>query len=993
MANSGKMKKRIILSSAPKNPIKHKTTNQIKINWDYMNKRSSCSKSSNSNTIIIDDSIYGRFHDLLNNCSPEFGKIWEEKGPRSLLDLRINSENETIIHYVCQHDNVELAKILLNYRLFLNLLNYGKVMSKETLEKEEFRKFVYSESSSGENAFYQCLKRLDRNKSDEDKLKEILRLFIKSDLLLNTNIYINKRAGYKTTILHLLIESEQLELLKYFIDIYEFGDDEYDPIDFMKRDFLDRTPLMVALDTGNKIISELIYKKAKSQMKNEELTRADEYINEFDCDDDNMLKKTILQNKLIIVSSKDEIKNLDIMKNQYSREIDGQSFESIWLEYLLLANKFNIVIAERDSESFSDDMKKQIFINRVNKTISERHSLVTIVIVNYTEFYEQLSDFLRFLPYNFKIILVSTNVPVLKLNFSIKQQAFKYQQQTSSALTDNSTVDFEKFIHQDIKRLNQYISDDVGIEEAIKLFKQVLKFEQLPDSLKHLEYKFFDKLGDFWACFYNNFNKSLFNYEKAFNVWPEGKTFERANLLIKLGESYLKCANKSQALDNSLKAYEICKKLTPVRNDILGKCYESIARYYKHEKNSEKEIDYLKKAIESYTGDDFKVARIKNLIFCAYSNQGLENKSNLKEALKYLNESNEYYLNSSPDNQALGKYNLGIAYSESDDEENKKKAICYYQESIDKNTEFYKENSHIYIANALNNIGLVYEDLGDRKKAIQHYKRALEMFEIIHKRDHADSTMVLNNIGTCYDVDECRKQGTPLIILIQLEYLTAAHGMYERLSQKDDCFKEDVALAAFNMGIAFHYLNRIEKAKDYFEKARQLYDKLGKKRDKLETLFLQYDCDKENKSHRNEIIETSKEVFEARYCIILNIAKNFRKDDKNYQDEMLEMMVKVSMRYFSNFDDVEPKKPLMSSNKQKAKCILFFDVDQLTNNDKPKFEFKVANSSYISINKRSNDQELLILFKVAKSSYVSINKRSNDQKLLILFNFVDQVSN
>ena len=952
MENSGKMKKRIIISSAPKNPIKHKTTNQIKINWDYMKKpsNSSCSKGSNSNTIIIDDSIYRRFHVLLNDCRHEFGKIWEEKGPRSLLDIRVNSENETIIHYVCQHDNVELAKILLDYRLFLNLLNYGKSMSKETLEKEEFRRFVYSESSSGENAFYQCLKRLDRNKNDA--LKDILRLFIKSDLLLNTNIYINKRAGYKTTILHLLIESEQFELLEDFIDIYdEYDDDEYDPIDFMKKDFLDRTPLMVALDTGNKEISKLIYKKAKSQMKNEELTRADEYINEFDCDDDNILKKTILQNKLIIVSSKDEIKKLDIMKNQYIREIDGQSFESIWLEYLLLANKFNIVIAERDSESFSDDMKKQIFINRVNKTISERHTLVTIAIVNYSEFYEQLSDFLRFLPYNFKIILVSTNEPVLKLNFSIKQQAFKYQQQTSPALKDNSTVDemmFEKFINQDIKRLNEYIRDDVGIEEAIKLFKHVLKFEQLPDSLKHLEYKFFDKLGDFCACFYNNFNKSLVYYEKAFEVWPEGETFELANLLIKLGESYLKCDNMSQALKNFSSASEICKKLTPVRNDILGKCFESIAKYYKHGKNSEKEIDYLKKAIESYTGDDLKVASMKNLIFCAYSNQGLENKSNLKEALKYLNESNEFYLNSSQDNQALGKYNLGIAYSEFDDEENNKKAICYYQESIDKNTEFYKENSNINIANALNNIGMVYENLGDHKNAIHHYKRALEMFEIIHKRDHSDLAMVLNNIGTCYDVDECRKEGTPLIILIRLEYLTAAHEMYERLSEKNDRFKEDVAMTAFNMGIAFHDLNRIEKAKDYFEKARQLYDKLEKKIDKLETLILQYDCDKENKSYRNEIIETSKEVFEERYCIILNIAKNFRKDDKNYQDEMLEMMVKVSMRYFSNFDDVESKMPLMSSIKQKAQFILFFDVNQLSKNDKPKFEFKGVKSSLIS---------------------------------------------
>ncbi len=405
---------------------------------------------------INDDTIRKNIRHLLNECNPEFAKLWDEKGPSVLLELKMNSNNETIIHYVCQHLNVELANVLLKYRAFSNLLKSG---DNTPLEEHEFKKFVFAESIHGENALYQCLRGLDRRNKNV-KLNAILRLYIDMILIRDPNDYINKRIGYKTTFLHLLIEREQLELLKYFIDCFEYGDDVYDPIDFMKKDYLEKTPLMTALEAGNKSLMKLIYDKVKAHLKVEDMKRLKEYVHCINDTKKDMFRNVLLQNKLVI-TSKDIRGSVNCMQNQYTIQLDGRSFDYIWLDYLVQSKTFQVSISKRDADNLTSDVNKQIFINRVNKRISERYTLVTLIIFNYLECFKQLKDFVKYLPYNFKIIFVSP-VGELEFDFYIKRAEYmesSIEESSSDLLRSICSItddDLERFIVNNVRSVNEY---------------------------------------------------------------------------------------------------------------------------------------------------------------------------------------------------------------------------------------------------------------------------------------------------------------------------------------------------------------------------------------------------------------------------------------------------------------------------------------------------------------------------------------------------------
>lgn len=567
-----------------------------------------------------------------------------------LLEARINAQNETIIHYVCQRDNIFLAKFLLNYKLFEALINF-KQEERRVLNKCEFGKFLYAESTSGENALYQCLTRLDAEANNK-ALGDIVKLFLKSDLIRDINMYINDRPGYKTTILHLLVEREQLELLKFFFDIWEYGDDEYDPLDFTKRDFLAKTPLQIALDTGNQKLARLIYKKTKAYLNysgNLIDSKSKDYLQLLSDEYEAPLAKIMLQNKVTIASELNG--SLKLCDAHYVREVDAQSFETVWAEYLRLANDFDIVIGKHDCGS-SNDFSKQMFINRVNKKLSDQHTLVTLILLNYTEFYNQLSDFFRFLPFNFKIVLLFKGNEPPKFNFFIKQYC-------------------------------------------------IAQFDDIPALV------FGDVFGQRHRQREHVRNKEIFDTMNT------------------------KCFLKFKLFDSTL--------------DLVRTVNSGFSDF----------AEIIIKAAQTKTH--------------------------------------------SLEDRAFSKYLLGIAYSESDNMDKKRQAIECYNESINLFRDFYKEEASVSIARALNNIGLVYEDLGNEREALVWYKKSLDMFELLYKRDHDDLYMVLNNIGTCVP------PGSKLLFSIQLDYLIKAY----RLRRRSD-------IANHNMSIAMGQEHRKNKHSKLF---------------------------------------------------------------------------------------------------------------------------------------------------------------------------------
>lgn len=136
-------------------------------------------------------------------------------------------------------------------------------------------------------------------------------------------------------------------------------------------------------------------------------------------------------------------------------------------------------------------------------------------------------------------------------------------------------------------------------------------------------------------------------------------------------------------------------------------------------------------------------------------------------------------------------------------------------ESLTKSVEKYSQAATLYhlagdLADeqtALNNLGSVYDDLGDKEKALEWYERALRLARDTSDRD--GEAVTLNNIGTLYDsIGERRKA---------LECYLEALPLRRALG---DLHGESTTLS--NIGAAYDGFGEKQKALDYYEQSLQL---------------------------------------------------------------------------------------------------------------------------------------------------------------------------
>lgn len=342
---------------------------------------------------------------------------WDKEGAISLLDTDINDRGETIVHYVCQTLNVELASHLVDFYMFFRLVSSTNSNNSPNLDKFSFREYILRPNVDGECALLQCLKRLDANNKNE-KLIQIIALFFTGDLITYpsaskvgyplahflSNFYI-RRSGWPgkpnkldKSILHFLIEREQADLLRLYIETFTFGYDHFEPLEYTTKDYLGRTPLAVAFETGNQEIIKEIYRHAKYQTPAKDLEKLKAFIELQNETKAGTLLDAILRNKMVITGNKD-VKNLLI--GEKIVELDGKNFDTLWHSYKCIGHNFPTHAVDDKNEK-----SKNIIIRAINAKLAQENSLVFLKVDNFFHF-DQIDDFLHFLPYNFKIIFVS----------------------------------------------------------------------------------------------------------------------------------------------------------------------------------------------------------------------------------------------------------------------------------------------------------------------------------------------------------------------------------------------------------------------------------------------------------------------------------------------------------------------------------------------------------------------------------------------------------
>lgn len=752
--------------------------------------------------------------------------LWNEGKRYFLLTLRINDKNETILHYAVQNCLIELVKLLLDFYKFSELLAADK-NKRDPLTMDELRSFIFVESTDGESALYRGLCKLDRQSSW--RCENTVACFFDTTwgLIDNPNLLVDNRVCHKTTILHVLIEKEQVCLLEKFIKIKG--------IDFMLKDHRSRTPLMVAFETGNPSIIRIVYNHSPEPMRDrlvpkeflECLPLRDQVLpEEFYTDTDiypfglktieSIRLKFFLKYKLIIVSPSGFI-DLDrvIPKEHFfprrTIELDCSCFTTIWLKYLFFAKVFQVPISKRDS--YVKDVDKQMLIDRVNKKMSEKYVLVVVNAINYGKHFEQLNNFISRLPFNFKIIFFGAAKLTNFLKICAYSEYFPanlmYPDPAESlCLLDKYHVNSDYTVSHFLNRSFQSIDDSYNFEE-IKKWKKWKKLSTLNPKQQSLV---LEKLGDFYAKLAIDPKEAAFFYKKSLHSYEDETSY--ADLLIKTGGTLVDTSNEDNwelAKSYFDKALEI---LNAVKADkLIAKCFEGLARYFRLKKQHDKGIYMLVEALKLYANDEENAARMANHIFCAHGEAvSVEQaaKAAPQESLKYLDLSSKFYSTSSLDNVAMTFYNYGKAYEKSESG-HRVKAIDFYKQSIETFKQFYGDDQIVIIANANYNIGLIYEDLEDFMAARQFYKEALRLFEAIYKCDNKNIAMVLNNLGSIEEKS-----------LNNINHLLESHKMYERLG-----IMEDVAMTAYNLGIEYLEIDQHDKSKEYFEKARALYRELG----------------------------------------------------------------------------------------------------------------------------------------------------------------------
>ena len=143
---------------------------------------------------------------------------------------------------------------------------------------------------------------------------------------------------------------------------------------------------------------------------------------------------------------------------------------------------------------------------------------------------------------------------------------------------------------------------------------------------------------------------------------------------------------------------------------------------------------------------------------------------------------------------------------------------AYYEESIEVNLRFIRlseetNGQNETTADAYNNIGVVYNDLGDYDKALEHHNKALEIQKDVLGEKHRDTASSYNNIGCVYDnMGDYDKA---------LEYHNKALEITkEVLGEKH----ADTAISFYNIGNVYNRLGNYNEALEQFIKAFEIFE-------------------------------------------------------------------------------------------------------------------------------------------------------------------------
>ncbi|MEG4057624.1 MULTISPECIES: CHAT domain-containing tetratricopeptide repeat protein [unclassified Microcoleus] len=180
-----------------------------------------------------------------------------------------------------------------------------------------------------------------------------------------------------------------------------------------------------------------------------------------------------------------------------------------------------------------------------------------------------------------------------------------------------------------------------------------------------------------------------------------------------------------------------------------------------------------------------------------------------EQALKLYREAGDHT------REARALNNIGLVYSDLGE---KQKALEYYSQSLPLRRAVGDRRGE---ATTLSNIGTVYSELGEKQKALEYYSQSLPLYRAVG--DRGGEALTLNNIGNVYsELGEKQKA---------LEYYSQSLALDRAIADRSG-----EAKTLNNIGSVYSDLGEKQKALEYYSQSLALFRAIGDRRGEANTL-------------------------------------------------------------------------------------------------------------------------------------------------------------
>lgn len=317
-----------------------------------------------------------------------------------------------------------------------------------------------------------------------------------------------------------------------------------------------------------------------------------------------------------------------------------------------------------------------------------------------------------------------------------------------------------------------------------------------------------------------NYENSLIFYNKALEIWrrlKENNDLDLAECLYRIGKAYFKCGKLTEALNSheeARKKYELIyqgKHINVIKIlKALGTDYSDI--------NPKKSLVFLKNSLtmakDLYPLNVSKITPILSSILnsLGYTYLLLNNSAEALDCLEQSLKIKEIYQENHPTIPSTLNH-LGLVYEILLNEPHK--ALLYYERGLKINQRLYPDTSS-KISESLNYLGRAYIKLGSGKKALESFKKGLEIQ--VDSSERPLKASLLRNMGYIY-LDYLNKPKEALTYY--QEALKLAQEAYSKPTLS-------LAHIVMDLGVACRELHKNQEAIKLLEQSLKMYcDILG----------------------------------------------------------------------------------------------------------------------------------------------------------------------